>query len=60
MEDPNLCWLRGKKFHVWDGNHHLQAWQPYIDLNHPNELKWHVKVDSFVLDTTNNLSNCYD
>jgi hypothetical protein len=55
VEDPHMCWLSWKMFHIWDGNHRLQAWWPYIDLNHPNETKWQVKVDSFVLDTTNGL-----
>jgi len=36
-------------------NHYLQTWQPYIDLNHPNEEDWHIFVDAFVLDTTNGL-----
>jgi hypothetical protein len=55
VEDPHMCWLSWKMFHIWDDNHHLQAWWPYIDLNHPNEPKWHIKVNSFVLDTTNGL-----
>jgi hypothetical protein len=55
VEDPNLCWLSGKMFYVWDNSHYLQAWWPYIDLNHPNAPKWHLKINSFVMDTTNNL-----
>jgi hypothetical protein len=54
-EDSHLYWLSRKMFHVWDNNHHLQAWWPYIDANHPNKPNWHIKVDSFVLDTTNGL-----
>jgi len=42
-------------FPIWNGNHHLQAWWPYIDANHPNEPNWHIKVHSFVLDITNGL-----
>jgi hypothetical protein len=30
-----------------------------FDLNHPNELKWHVKVHSFVLNTTNGLMELF-
>jgi len=44
-------------FHLWDENHDLHAWWPYIDANHLNELDYHIKVDSFVLDTTNGLIN---
>jgi hypothetical protein len=55
LEDPNLSWLCGKMFHIWDWNHHLQTWRPYIDLNHPNEEDWHIFVEAFVLDTTNGL-----
>jgi hypothetical protein len=24
-KDPNLCWLFGKMFHLWDENHDLHA-----------------------------------
>ncbi len=54
-EDLYLSWISGKMFHVWDDNHHLQIQRPYIDANHRNKLDQHVKVDSFVLDTTNGL-----
>jgi hypothetical protein len=55
LEDPDLSWPCGKMFHVWDKNHHLQTWQPYIDLNHLDEEDWHISIDAFVLDTTNGL-----
>jgi hypothetical protein len=55
LEGPDLSWLCGKMFHIWDGNHCLQAWWPYIDLNHPNEEDWHISIVVFVLDTTNGL-----
>jgi hypothetical protein len=42
-------------FHVSDDNHRFQARWPYIDVNHPNKLDNHIKVDSFVLDTINGL-----
>jgi hypothetical protein len=55
QEDLNLSWPCGKMFIVWDRNHHLQTWQPYINLNHLDEKDWHIFVDAFVLDTTNGL-----
>jgi hypothetical protein len=55
LEDSNLPKLSGKMFHIWDKNHYLQAWRPYIDLNHHDEEYWHIFVDVFVLDTTNGL-----
>ncbi len=55
LENSNLSWLCGKMFQVWDRNHYLQAWRPYIDLNHPDEEYWHIFVDVFVLDTINGL-----
>ncbi len=55
LEDQDLSQLCGKMFHIWDGNHHLQVWQPYIDLNHHDEEDWHISIDVFVLDTTNGL-----
>jgi hypothetical protein len=37
-------------FFVWDGNHRLQAWLPYIDRMHKTKENWHVAVDSIILD----------
>jgi len=34
--DPNLSRLPGKMFHVWEGNHKLQVWLPYMNKMHPN------------------------
>jgi len=55
LKGPNLSFLCGNLFHVWDRNHRLQAWWPYIDLNHPNEEDWYISINAFVLDTTNGL-----
>ncbi len=55
LEDPTKFQFCAKMFRVQDDNHHLQAWWPYIDLNHPNEEDWHILVDAFVMDTTNGL-----
>jgi hypothetical protein len=35
-EDPNLSKLFGQMFHIWDDNHKLQVWLPYINKMHPN------------------------
>ncbi len=44
--------LSHKMFFMWDGNHHLQAWLPYINRVHPNNFVWQILVDVIVLDTT--------
>ncbi len=48
--DANLSSLFRKMFHIWDGKHRLQAWFPYINLVHLNDVDEHVFVDNFVLD----------
>jgi len=35
---------------VWDGNHMLQAWFPYINEVHMKNKSKHVRVTSWVLD----------
>ncbi len=39
--DANLSSLCGKMFHVWDDNHRFQAWLPYINSIHSNDVEWH-------------------
>jgi hypothetical protein len=39
----------GKMFHVWDGNHMLQAWFPYINEVHAKNIR-HVQVTSWMFD----------
>ncbi len=34
---PTLSHLKGKLFHMWDGNHWLEAWLPYINQVHAND-----------------------
>lgn len=41
--DPNLSRLLGKMFHIWDGNHKLHMWLPYMNKMHPNHEEWHIK-----------------
>jgi hypothetical protein len=48
--DANLSSLFRKMFHVWDGKHRLQAWFPYINSVHSNDVDEHVFVDNFGLD----------
>ncbi len=55
QKDPNLIELSSKMFHVWDGNHRLQPWFPYIERAHPKDEDWHICVESFVLDTRDGL-----
>ncbi len=37
-------------FFVWDGNHKLQAWVPYINLLHNDEPSQYISIDCIVLD----------
>ncbi len=37
---------------MWDGNHRLQVWLPYINHLHNDEPSWHISIDSIVLDTS--------
>jgi hypothetical protein len=53
--DPNLSKFSRHMFHVWDGNHRLQAWMPYITWVHPNDANWYICVDFILLDTTRGL-----
>jgi hypothetical protein len=39
---PSLHHLMGKMFHVWDGNHMLQAWFPYINEVRAKNKSKHV------------------
>lgn len=39
----------GKMFHVWDGNHSLQAWLPIINIDHPDDIDWHYTVESNIV-----------
>ncbi len=55
MADLNLKSLFKHIFFVWDGNHRLQAWVPYINHLHDDEPFWHIFVDSNVLDTFHGL-----
>lgn len=35
--DLDFLKLSHKRFFVWDGNHHLQAWLPYINRVHQDD-----------------------
>lgn len=54
-KDPNLIELLGKMFHVCDGNHRLQTWLPYIERAHLEDEDWHICVESFMLNTRDDL-----
>lgn len=49
VQDLDLSFLSNKMFFVWDGNHRLMAWFPYIASKHSQELKW---LDFFSLSAT--------
>jgi len=48
---PNLEHLQSSKFFICNDNHQLLAWKSYISKNYKDEEKWHVAVDSIILDT---------
>jgi hypothetical protein len=48
--DLDIQKLSNMMFFVWDGNHRLQAWLPYIDQMHKTKENSHVAVDSIILD----------
>jgi len=40
---------------MWDDDHRLQTWMPYISRVHPHDLSWHIAMDSIMLDTKEGL-----
>ena len=50
LQDDDLKCFSNKMFHVWDGNHRLQAWLPVINKDHSDDLNWHYSVESIVLE----------
>jgi hypothetical protein len=36
---------------VWDNNHHIQAWMPYISRLHNDDPSWHIYANSILFDT---------
>jgi hypothetical protein len=42
-------------FFMWDGNHRLQAWMPYIRFVYDDDVSWHISMDSILLDTSHGL-----
>lgn len=53
--NPNLKNFPIKYFFVWDGNHSLWAWLPYIDWVDLDDSTWHITVDAIVLDIVDRL-----
>jgi len=49
--DPDLAFLANKMFFVWDGNHRLQTWYPYIERQHREDYDWHISVEARLLVT---------
>lgn len=57
QDDPNLMHFSNKMFFIWDENHHIQAWMPYISRLHIDEPFWHISIDSILLDTCHGLED---
>jgi hypothetical protein len=53
--DEFLQRFSGRMFYVWDDNHWLQAYIPYIFKVHSDELSWHIATDSIMLNTRKGL-----
>ena len=51
--NPALSRFSRKMFFVWDGNHRLKAWMPYIAECHPTDVSFHVHVKAILLKVTN-------
>jgi len=43
--------LHDAKFYVYDGNHYCIVWMRHIKRLYSTIPKWHITVDSIVLDT---------
>ena len=46
---PYLKKFSNRMFYVWDGNHRLLAWYPFIASNQRNNPVFHVPVKAIVL-----------
>ena len=55
--DPDLRFLSNKFFFVWDGNHRYQAWMEHILQAHSDNLDWHYRVHSIVLQTKDSMTS---
>ena len=51
--NPALKRFSNRMFFVWDENHRLKAWMPYITECHPEDLAFHVHVKAILLKVTN-------
>ncbi len=47
---PFLHHPMGKMFHIWDENHTLQAWYPYINEVHVKNKSRHLQITSWMFD----------
>ncbi len=53
--DEFLQRFSGRMFYVWDDNHWLQAYMPYISKVHSDDLSWHIAMDSIMWNTKEGL-----
>ncbi len=44
-----------KCFFVWDNNHRLKAWYPFINKMHYEGKEWHIMPECIVLEGTKNV-----
>jgi hypothetical protein len=50
--DPNFKSLSTCMFSIWDANHKLHTWLPYVKHVHNDEPSWHIYMDFIILDTS--------
>ncbi len=48
--DVNMQRFTRRMFFVWDNNHQIQAWMPYISRVQLDDMFWHIVIDSIMLD----------
>ena len=49
--------LSNKFFFIWDGNHRHQAWTEFISQSYQDNLNWHYRVRSIVLNTKDDVAS---
>jgi hypothetical protein len=55
--DKDLHQFHGKMFYVWDDNHRVTAWLRHIKNAHHDDLDWHYRVHSIILDPRTQVVN---
>jgi len=55
LSQPHLKHLVDAKFFICDGNYRRGAWMRHIQRLYNKDPKWHVSIDSIILDTKGRL-----